>query len=186
MIGTKVRRGRTVLIVVAVAVAGLLVAFPATAFASKATTKIVVASSMRVNHDTATTGLWPVTLSAKIQRKSGSKYVALKSASVKLYWWNYVTEKYIYVLTKKSSSSGGLALSIPIRGKYKVSYAGSSSYKSSTGYSTITETIGDTVSEPKIALTPIAGTTKSWVSMTYDVSWNTAAAEGPILLNCVA
>lgn len=186
MIGTKVRRGRTALIVVAVAVAGLLVALPTTAFASKATTKIVVASSLRVNHDTATTNLWPVGMSAKIQRKSGSHYVALKSASVKIYYWDVDAEKYVYFTTRKSSSSGSLGLSIPGPDKWKLSYAGSSSYKSSTAYTTVTETIGDTVSQPTIEFTPIAGTTKSWVNVTYDLSWNTAAWDGPLLLNYVA
>jgi hypothetical protein len=188
MNGHALRRGRLGLLTVAVLVAGALVALPATAFAAKAATKIVVVSLKIVDHDTATTGLWPVTHTAKLQKKSGSRYVGFKG-TVKLYVYNVDTEKYVYVSTKTSSSSGSLSLTIPNRGRYRISYAGSSKTKACAGYSTIKESIGDTVAMVGTpTYDPIAGDPDNMWSMTvrYDVSWNTAAWDGPVVLDYVS
>lgn len=188
MNGHASRRGRLGLLAVAVFVAGALVALPATALAAKATTRIVVVSSRIVNHDTATTGLWPVTHTAKLQKKSGSRWVGFKG-TVKLYRYNVNTEKYAYISTKTSSTSGSLSLSIPSRGKFRISYAGTSKLKASTGYSTIRESIGDTVAMIGTpTYTPIAGDPDNmwWITVRYDVDWNTAAWDGPVVLDFLA
>jgi hypothetical protein len=190
MNGHASRRGPLGRLAVAVLVAGALVALPATAFAAKAATRIVVVSQRIVNHDTATTDLWPITHTAKLQKKSGSRWVGFKGA-VKLYRSTVVivndepTVKYVYVSTKTSSSSGSLSLSIPRRGKYRISYAGTSKLKACTGYSTILETIGDTVEMVGTpTYTPIAGGPPYmwWITVQYDVSWNTAVWDGPAVL----
>jgi len=169
------------LALLSVAVVAMLGALPATAFAAKATTKFTVASSTIVNHDTATENLWPVTVTAKIQVKSHSRYIALKSGTVKLYLQDPNTGKYVYKSSVRSSSSGSLTFTIPQRGKYKIYYAGSSTRKSCTSYTTVSESIGVVVGEPSVSLDFVSGTTYL-VRVAYDVTWNTAAWDGPVVL----
>jgi len=161
--------------------AAMLVALPATALAAKTTTRIVVSSSRIVNHDTATTNLWPITITAKLQKKSGSRYVALKSGTVKLYLYNDATRRYEYKSSPRSSSTGVVTLTIPRRGKYKLYYAGSSTMKACTGYTTIKESIGVVLSAPLVSLNYVSGTSHL-VQVGYDVTWNTAAWDGTVLV----
>jgi hypothetical protein len=176
---------RLALLAVAIVATVALAALPTTAFAAKATTKIVVTATTIVNHATATTNLWPVTQTAKLQKKSGSRYVGFKG-SVRLYRLNPDTGKYVYVATKTSSSSGALSLSVPMRGKYKIAYAGSSKLKACNGYTTLKEAIGDTIAMVGTpTYTPIAGGPPYmwWITVRYDVNWNTAAWDGPVVLD---
>jgi len=163
------------LALLSIAVVAMLVAVPATAFAAKATTRFVVASSSTVNHDTATENLWPVTVTAKLQKRSGGRYVALKGATVKVYRYDPATKKYVALPSRKSSSSGSVSVSVPMRGKYKLVYAGSTSNKSCTGYTTVYESIGASLSYPSISLDWVEGTTTFYMTVQYDVAWNTAA-----------
>ena len=177
------KRGRPALLRVAVVMAVVLVALPATAYAAKATTRIVAVSMKNVIRGIPGYNPWPTTkLTATLQKKSGSRYVALKSGTVKLYKYNLATKKYDLVTSRKSSSTGGLSFPISSRGKYRFSYAGSSTAKAATAYTTVLESIGNTVSDPVITIEAIPSTTQYWVNVTYEVNWNTEAWDGPVVL----
>jgi len=175
---------RLALLAVAALVAIALVAIPTTAFAAKATTRIVPAKKTQtISRNTPGTNPWPVSLSAKLQKKVSGTYRAL-SATVKLYRWDPQvgdSGAYVYLGSKKGSS---VTFSLPGRGKYKLTYAGSTKTKSSLAYSDVYETIGATVSTPTITLGSVDGTTtQSWVNVKYNVNWNTQAHDGPVILS---
>jgi hypothetical protein len=152
---------------VVVAVGATLV-LPTGAFAAtKAATRFYgVASSRTVHNDVPGTDAWPVSLVVKLQKKSGSKWVGL-SSTVKLYKYNFTANTYSLVASKKGSS---VTFTIAGRGRYKIYYAGSSTTKAATTYSTFLETIGDT----------IAGSSDIRVTVTYTAGWNTDAWDGPV------
>jgi hypothetical protein len=163
-----------VLLVIAALTISAVMAMPATAVAAKAATRIVVASRTILDHDTPGSTPWPFSLRARLQKKSGTRYVSL-SGAVKLYRYNWVTELWDYQTSVRSSSP---AFTLTRHGAYKLVYAGSSTTKAATGYTTIYETIGETVTEPVISIDPIAGTTQYSVSVTCTVDWNTEAWGG--------
>ena len=167
------------MLIVAVVAGTALMAVPFTALA-KTTTRIVVASSTTVQ-DTQDSAPWPVALKAKLQKKSGSRYVALRG-SVKVYRYVLASKSYSYVGTKKTSSTGSVSLTIPKRGKYKIVYAGSSAMKASTSFSTVREMIGYFIGEPTVTFNWIDGTVNDMVELRYDLNWNTAAWDGPVTL----
>ena len=182
------KRGRLVLLAACAAVAAL-VALPAGAYAHT-TTRIVATTSTTVVRDTAGVNPWLTkTLTATLQKKSGTKYVALKSRTVKLYRYDLDLLRNVYVTSKKTSSTGKVTFAITGRGKYKLYYAGSSTMKAATKYSTFYENIGLRIVEqaPDVAAAitfePIALTAKYWVNATYDVEWNTEAWDGAVALD---
>lgn len=182
-------RGKLAVLAIAVAVATALVALPGTAFAAtKASTKFVVASSQVVHHDTGD-GSWAgTTLSATLYKKSGTKWVGF-AGDVRLYELNPETGAYIYQSHKKTSSKGTVSLSISDRGKYRLTFLTTSTLKAATGYSTVYETIGDSISivQGYPTFTPVAGSqTQTWVSVQYNVNWNTAAWDGPVVVGYLA
>lgn len=175
---------RLALLAVAALAVCALVAIPATAYAAKAPSRIVTATTKTILRDTVGVNPWPVTLTAKLQKKRSGKYRAL-TGTVKLYRWNPQSGEsgaYVYLGSKKGSS---VSFSLPGRGKYRLYYAGStkSNTKSAAAYSNIHESIGARVSTPTVQVDEIAGTGKSWVTVTYDVSWNTEAHPDPMVLN---
>jgi len=178
-----VNRGRLALLAGAVVIAASLVALPATAFAARATTRIVVASKITVNNGTPGVTPWPKTLSAKLQKKSGTRYVAY-TGTVKLYKWDRFAKIYRYKGSKRSSSPAFSLLSSlesPGRGKYKLYFAGTTTTLPCTAYSTVYETVGDTVTGPDLTFVPFDATS-TWVNVKYDITWNTEAWDGPMVL----
>ena len=90
--------GRLALLALGVVVAGMLFALPATAYA-KYTTRIVAASSVTVVRDTPGVNPWPKALSVKLQKKVSGTYRSL-SGTVKLYRYDPVDRKYVYVSSR--------------------------------------------------------------------------------------
>ena len=169
------KRGRPVLLVACLAVAAL-VALPASAYA-KTTTRIVAATSTTVVRDTAGVNPWLTkTLKATLQKRITSTHYHGLSGIVKLYKLNLDTQAYAYTrISRKSSSAGSVTFPIAGRGKYKLYYAGSSTMRAATKYSTVFENIGLTVSAPTITFEQIGTTARFWVNATYTVGWNTEA-----------
>ncbi len=167
--------GRLALLMVAVV--AMLVALPATAFAAKATTKIVIPKTLLANHDTQTTGLWPEATTAKLQKKSGSKYVGLKG-TVTYWWWDVNAGDngaYVSKHTSKSSSSGTFAVSFGHRGKYKMTFSGSSTTKACTAYTYVYESVGAELTELTPSLELVGSTYYAVIRL--GVTWNQAATD---------
>ncbi len=138
------RRGRLASLIVAVVVVGALAVLPVTAYAAKATTRIVAVKSMTVNRNTLGVNPWPKALAVKLQKKITSTHYHALSGTVKLYRYDPQARAYKLVASKKGSS---LSFSLPGRGKYKLYYAGSSKAKAATAYTAVYETIGVSVSD---------------------------------------
>jgi hypothetical protein len=173
--------GRLALLAVAVVVVGAMLALPATAYAAKATTRIVAVKSMTVNRNTSGVNPWPKALAVKLQKRISATHYHALSGTVKLYRWDPTAGDagaYRLVASKKGSS---LSFSLPGRGKYKLTYAGSTAAKASTAYSAVYETIGVVVSTPVITIDPISAT-QYWVNVKYNLNWNTEAVNGPVVL----
>lgn len=194
---SSVNRGRASLSATAALLAVALIALPVAAFA-KTATRIQTTASTTVVRDTPGVNPWPsTTLRATLQKKiSGTHYHGF-SGTVKLYKWNLDTEVYDYTgLSRKSSSSGAVTFPIGtlaaagIRGKYRLSYAGSLTMKPATSYSTFKENIGLTVSIPDqtgdITFERIGLTTNFWVNAKYTVGWNQEAWDGAVSLGLQA
>jgi hypothetical protein len=179
---TSSSRAKLALLVVAAAVAGALIALPATAYAAKSVTRMVVIKSLTVHNDTKGVNPWPRALGVKLQKRiTGTHYHALKG-TVKLYRYDPNVPSYKQVSSKTGSS---LTFSLPGRGKYKLYYAGSTSTKSATALTGVYETIGATLGTPVVQFSSVDGTTtQTWVSVKHDVSWNTDAAKGPVWVSC--
>jgi hypothetical protein len=162
------RWGRLALAAVVVAACATLV-LPASAFA-KAATRIVV--TKQAVADWGTPGVTPdaPVVTAKLQKKSGSRWVALKG-KVKLYYYNVTSPAWTYV---GSATASSLHVTMPVRGKYKVSYAGSSTTKPTYSYTKRVDRIGETISDVTANFATIDST---WtrVTVSYDVNWNTEA-----------
>lgn len=172
-------RGRLAVLCVAVTAAGLLVSLPATAYASKATTRILAVSIVTVNRDTPGVNPWPKTLAVKLQKRvSGTHYHPLVG-TVTLYRLNPLygsSGSYRRVGSPTKGSS--LTFSLPGRGRYKLYYAGTSTTKASTKYTGVYETVGLTLGDPDITFESVAGTTtQTWVNVKYNLSWNTEALD---------
>jgi hypothetical protein len=174
------RRGRGALLAISVAIAAAMVAPPAVACA-KTTTRILVKASKTVSNTDPLVDPWPAqTLSATLQKRiTSTRYHGL-SGTVRLYKYNLDTHVYDYTgLSRKSSSTGKVTFPIGNRGKYRFYYAGSSTMKAATKYSTVFEDIGLTVSTPDqpgdITFTQIGTTDTFWVNVVYTVGWNTSA-----------
>jgi hypothetical protein len=176
--------GRLVLLAVAIIVVGMILAVPATAYGAKSATKIVAVKTMTVDHSNPAVNPWPKSLTAKLYKKISGKGFRALSGTMKLYRWDPQAKSgdgaYALVASKKGSS---VSFSIPGRGKYKISYAGSSKTRPATAYSGVYESFGLTVSTPVISIEPIAATTKSWVNVKYDVDWNSEALDAPLILS---
>jgi hypothetical protein len=174
-------RTRLTLLAVAVVAAAALFAMPTTALAHSAT-RIVVASETIL--DNMGVSPFPYALTAKLQRKiSGTHYHAL-SGTVKVYRYNPDTGLYVYKTSRKGST---VSLPIPERGEYKLVYSGSHTTKACTAYTTVYETIGDTITGPTISIDAVEGSlTQSWVTLKYIVGWNAAAWDDAVVFTCEA
>jgi hypothetical protein len=151
---------------------GVALVLPAGAFAAtKAATRIVVTSQVIVDWGT-TPGFTPAVpvVTAKLQKKSGSKWVALKGA-VKVAFWDQWNDVWVPQGTHTVSS---LPVSLTTRGRYRLLFAGSSSSKAATAYTKRIDKIGETVSHITASIDTTTGTW-TYVHVSYDVNWNTDA-----------
>ncbi len=168
-------RHRLVLMACSLLAIGAMLALPATALAAKASTRIVAAKTTTVDRSTPGTNPWPVTLSAKLQKKVSGTYRAY-TGTVKLYRYDPAEGRYVYITSKKSSNP---SFEIARRGRYKLYFAGSSTAKSCVAYSSFRENIGLALGEPTIeVVNPSPGVAR--VSVAYPVSWNAEAFDGLI------
>jgi hypothetical protein len=165
------RWARVALVAVMMAV-GVALVMPTGAFAAtKASTRIVVASQAIVDWGT-TPGFTPVApvVTAKLQKKSGSKWVTLKGA-VKVAFWDQWNGVWVAQGTHTASS---VRLTLTTRGRYRLSFAGSSTTKPTTAYTKRIDKIGESVSHVSATVASIDATWTG-VTVSYDVSWNTDA-----------
>jgi len=170
----SVSGGRLATLAAAIGLAVALVALPTVAFAAtRASTRISVTKQTVV--DWGTPGVTPDTpyVTAKLQKKSHSKWVSLKG-TFKIYYYDRVESAWAYL----GSQSGSSSLSLPLgaRGKYKLVYAGSSSAKtkSTYAYTVRYDTIGDSISNVSASFATL-NDTWTGVTVSYDVNWNTEA-----------
>lgn len=163
----SVKWARLGLIAATVAIAAMVLV-PTAAFAAKAKTRIVVTSQRVVNWNSGASATAP-TVSVKLQKKKGSKWVALKGP-IKAYWYNQRTG-WAY---QGSLTTSILNATLNTRGRYRFSYAGSKTAKSCLAYTKRIDTIGDTVSAITAVIAPIDDTWTG-VTVSYDVGWNTNA-----------
>jgi len=161
------RRKAAILAAVAVVAGALLV--PAVAFA-KAATRIVVVKSVVV--DFSTNGITPAApmVTVKLQKKSGKKWVSQKG-TIKVAFWDASSETWPQITTKAGPST---SLPLYVRGRYRLAFAGSSTAKSCTAYTKRLDYVGDDISPVDARFSTID---EVWtgVTVSYDVSWNTAA-----------
>jgi hypothetical protein len=165
----SVRWGRLAL-AAAVVMVGMTLLAPSAALAKvKVATRFVVASQAVADWSTGTTVTSPV-LAVKLQKKSGSKWVSLRGA-IKAYYWNAITSSWMQV---GSLTGSNVTLTMVIRGRYKLTYAGSSTTKSTYSYTKRIDLIGETIGPVSVTFSDI-DPTWAGVSVSYDVSWNTEA-----------
>jgi hypothetical protein len=159
--------GRLAVAAVAI-VAAMGLVLPASALA-KAATRIVVTSKTTV--DWSTPGITPAApaATAKLQKKVGSKWVAL-SGTVKIY---YAGSFDSYVL-KSSPKGSSVKVTMPTRGKYKLVYAGSTTAKPCTAYTKRLDKIGESIQSASLTIGVSDGT---WTPVTasFMLDWNTEA-----------
>lgn len=160
--------GRWAVAVSAIMVMAALIA-PATAFgATKAATRIVVTSKVTVDYSVK--GVTPSvpSVSVKLQKKSKGKWVSLKGA-IKMSFWDASSKTWSALTTKTGTT---VSMPLPVRGKYRMAFAGSSSAKPATSYTKRLDMIGETIGTPNVEFTDIDAT---WVGVkvTYDTDWNT-------------
>ncbi|HEY5518395.1 MAG TPA: hypothetical protein VIK17_01980 [Cellulomonas sp.] len=155
----------------AVAAAVMLAAlvFPASALAKSATRFVV---TKQVIADWSTPGSTPATsvVYAKLQKKVGSRWVALKG-SVKVYFKPTGQTGWTYLYKQTSSS---VKVSMPLRGQYKVYYSGTSRIKAATGYTKRLDRIGESIAPAVISIVPLDATWTG-VTVSYDLTWNAEA-----------
>lgn len=173
--------GRLALVGVAMLAVMALFA-PATALAkAKTTTRIVVASQVVVDHGTSgETPTGPI-ITAKLQKRIGSRWVSFKG-TVKRYFWNVRTGKWDYDATWSGFS---VRVEMGIRGKYKLVYAGTSKMKSAYAYTKRLDTIGESISPVAVAFRELDATWTG-VDVSYRLDWNSSALQpsspNPIVL----
>jgi hypothetical protein len=165
---------RLSLVAVAVIVAGTL-AMPAAALA-RTITRLVVAKTVTVSNVDASATAWPKALTVKLQKRITSTHYHALSGTVKFYRYDVDDHIYRYVMSRRGST---VSFPIPSRGRYKFVYAGSSTMRSCTAYSTVFEDVGFDVAFSGISVTP-ASPTESWITLTYTAGWNTAAWDGRV------
>jgi hypothetical protein len=184
---SSAKRARSA-VVVAAAVLFSMVALPAGAYA-RVTTRIVTAKTFIVHSETQGTTGWPVTITAKFQKKSGTHYVAAYG-TIKLYLWadGHYGYAYQYIGSKKGSS---VSFSIGERGKYKLVFAGSSTAKPCTAYSWAMEDIGLVIGTPVLdvgARTLVgSGPSAHYIRLVHvrcALDWNTTANPMGFYLTC--
>lgn len=164
-------RRSTLLAAVVVAVAAILAA-PAAALAAKATTRIVAPSSKTVYNNTQGVDSWSAPVTVKLQKKVSGKYRGF-TGTVKVHLYDPSAEEWVYVGSRKSSSP---TFYLPVRGKYRFSFAGSSTAKPSAGSTSIYENIGLTVGTPNVTIgAEVAG--QYPVTVSYLINWNTMALD---------
>jgi hypothetical protein len=114
-------------------------------------------------------------VTVKLQRRLSSGSYKGFSGTVKCYRANEFGE-YVYVMKRYGST---MTFPLPQRGKYKFRYAGSSTKKPCTAYSTVKEDIGFVIDAHGPVVTPVEGSlTQKWMTLTYTVNWNTNAWNG--------
>lgn len=165
--------GKFALVFATAAIAALL-AVPAYAYGKTATRIVVTKSKYTV--DWSTPGVIPTApvVTAKLQKKTSRGWVSLKG-TVRVYALYSDATSYQYLYTKSSVTS--VRQTLAARGRYKFYYAGSSTMKSCTGYTTRVDKIGDTVT---LETTDIQQLDATWtqVHLVYNVGWNTEAFDG--------
>jgi hypothetical protein len=177
--GSSAKRARSAVVVAAAAALLSVVALPAGAYAH-VTTRIVTAKTITVHSETPGTTGWPVTITAKFQKKSGTHYVAAYG-TVRFYVWadGHYGYAYQYLGSKKGSS---ISFSIGERGKYKLVFGGSSTAKPCTAYSFVTESVGLVIGTPVLEVGPRtligSGPSAHYVRLVHvrcALNWNTTA-----------
>lgn len=161
-------RRKLAIVVVAALAAGLLLALPTNAMAKYKTRLYGVTSQVSVDNTNTETVPTTPTVSYKLQKYVSGRWVSL-SGTVKLYRYD-AAGKQVYV-TSKAASSG--TFSLPSAGKYKLYYAGSTSYYSYTRYTSRVDMVVDkfTVNAEIASMEGDYATLK----VTTDISWNTSA-----------
>jgi hypothetical protein len=159
-------------VIAAAGVLAALVITPAAAFAAtKAATKIVVVSQTVVNWSTP--GVTPPapSVSAKLYRKSGAKWVALKGKVTMQMEQGADTNAWGPKTAKTGSAVSFLLAS---RGRYRLVYAGSATTKPVTAYAKRLDSIGPSITFIGATRSDIDGT---WTQVTasYGVTWNVEA-----------
>jgi hypothetical protein len=170
---TTIRTQRRTALLVAAAFALILAVTPATALA-KVQTAIVVPALVDV--DNSVRGVEPTTpvITAKLYRKSGSRYVALYG-HLHCYFVDPRTGAKT-LIGQANGSRVAFALGSGA-GDYQVSYAGSKVYHSAQGFTNRADTIGAIVSEPTVTITSVDAT-YSLATLSWDVTWNADAYDG--------
>jgi hypothetical protein len=161
---------RRLAMVAAAVTAVAVLAMPAAALGkAKAATRFVVASQTVVDWSSGSSVAAPV-ISVKLQKKSGKKWVALRGA-IKAYYLDPSTSAWVLA---GSITGSNVTLTMPVRGRYMVRFAGTSSAKAATAYTARYDTIGEVIS-PVSATFDVSDPTWITVSIAYDVTWNTDA-----------
>jgi hypothetical protein len=142
---------RRLAIVAAAVTAAAVLVMPAAALGkAKAATRFVVASQTVVDWSSGSSATTPV-ISVKLQKKSGTKWVALRGP-IKAYYLDPSTSAWVLA---GSITGSNVTLTMPYRGRYRLTYGGSSTAKAATAYPVRIDTIGEVISP---------------VSATFDVS----------------
>jgi hypothetical protein len=170
-----VKARRFALLVVATGAIAVLVAIPGVALAkTKVATRMVVAPEFVVDNSVA--GVTPSVplATVKLYRKKG-RYAVAQSGIIRCYFMGPDDSSFSYL-----GIASGSVVTFPLlkRGTYKFTYRGSGTRKSCTAYTSRFDTIGETLSDPTISIEPTGDGTFSWVSVAYDVAWNTDAYSG--------
>ena len=165
-------RTRIAAMVAAVGLTALVMAPMAAFAATKAATKIVVSKS-QVVANWSTPGVTPAapSVTVKLYKKSGTKWVALKGA-IAMQMENATTKAWGPKLTAKPASS--VAFALPNRGRYRFVYAGTGTTKPVTAYSKRLDLIGESITLETVRR---ADLDETWTQVTasYVVTWNTEA-----------
>jgi hypothetical protein len=160
---------RFAVIAAGVAIAGMLIAPTAAFAATKAATRIVVVSEKVVDWSTGASVAAP-SVSVTLQKKSGSKWVALKGA-VAMQMENAITKAWG---AKTSKTGSALSFTLANRGRYRFVYAGTSTTKPVTAYTKRIDKIGESISGIVASRTEVDGTWTQ-VTVSYEVNWNAQA-----------
>lgn len=163
-------RARIAALAAAVGLAALVMAPTAAFAATKAATRLVVVTQTIV--DNSAPGVTPAApnVTVKLQKKVSGKWVALKGA-IKLALYDSLDSSWTTLSTKTGSSA---SFPLYVRGRYRVTYAGSSTAKPATSYTKRIDMVGG-------AITPVSVTRsdldETWTQITasYNCTWNVDA-----------
>jgi hypothetical protein len=159
--------GKRLALVAAATVLAAVFVVPATALAAKAATRIVVVKQA-VADWSATQPDAPV-VTVRLQKKVGRKWVALRG-TIRAYRQTSGVTTWGSPVGMYTAST--MVLTMDVRGRYKLTYGGSSKTKPATAYTKRLDRIGETVSAATVEYSDVDA---YWtdVTLSYDVSWNT-------------